>query len=246
MADLKKMAIKGTTQQHLPIEDIINNLVVLKDGSACYVLETPSVNFDLLSGKEQEAMIYAYGALLNSLSFPIQILIRSSLKDVSSYLRLLQSWRAKQKSDLFKKMIASYEKFIGEMVQKNEVLTKSFYVVIPFSVFELGISSAKNSFADLFSLPNRKNNKRLPLPKKVIIERAKANLEPKKEHLIRTFGRLGLRIRLLTTKELINLFYQVYNEESVGINNVSLEDMNSLVTLRAKGSKGRFRRGGKK
>jgi type IV secretory pathway VirB4 component len=234
MADIKKIAIKGTTQQHLPIEDITENIVVLKDGSCCVILETPSVNFDLLSDKEQDAMIYAYGALLNSLNFPIQIYIRSSMKDVSSYLVLLKEWENKQDSDLFKKMVSSYRKFIDELVQKNEVLTKSFYIVIPFSVYEMGLQSAKVGMASIFPfLPSSKKvSESLPLPKNQILKRAKANLEPKKDHIVRAFGRLGLKIRQMETKELINLFYSIYNEESVSIKNTTVENMNSPVTLK--------------
>jgi hypothetical protein len=234
MADIKKIAIKGTTQQHLPIEDITENIVVLKDGSCCLILETPSVNFDLLSDKEQDAMIYAYGALLNSLNFPIQIYIRSSMKDVSSYLILLKEWEERQDSDLFRKMVSSYRKFIDELVQKNEVLTKSFYIVIPFSVYEMGLQSAKVGMASVFPfLPSSKKvNESLSLPINQILKRAKANLEPKKDHIVRAFGRLGLKIRQLETKELINLFYSIYNEESVSIKNTTVENMNSPVTLK--------------
>ena len=234
MADIKKIAIKGTTQQHLPIEDITENIVVLKDGSCCLILETPSVNFDLLSDKEQDAMIYAYGALLNSLNFPIQIYIRSSMKDVSSYLILLKEWEERQDSDLFRKMVSSYRKFIDELVQKNEVLTKSFYIVIPFSVYEMGLQSAKVGMASIFPfLPSSKKvNESLSLPINQILKRAKANLEPKKDHIVRAFGRLGLKIRQLETKELINLFYSIYNEESVSIKNTTVENMNSPVTLK--------------
>lgn len=234
MADIKKIAIKGTTQQHLPIEDITENIVVLKDGSCCLILETPSVNFDLLSDKEQDAMIYAYGALLNSLNFPIQIYIRSSMKDVSSYLILLKEWEERQDSDLFRKMVSSYRKFIDELVQKNEVLTKSFYIVIPFSVYEMGLQSAKVGMASIFPfLPSSKKvNDSLSLPINQILKRAKANLEPKKDHIVRAFGRLGLKIRQLETKELINLFYSIYNEESVSIKNTTVENMNSPVTLK--------------
>ncbi len=234
MADIKKIAIKGTTQQHLPIEDITENIVVLKDGSCCLILETPSVNFDLLSDKEQDAMIYAYGALLNSLNFPIQIYIRSSMKDVSSYLILLKEWEERQDSDLFKKMVSSYRKFIDELVQKNEVLTKSFYIVIPFSVYEMGLQSAKVGMASVlpFLPSSKKVNESLSLPINQILKRAKANLEPKKDHIVRAFGRLGLKIRQLETKELINLFYSIYNEESVSIKNTTVENMNSPVTLK--------------
>src|SRR4030065_2704496 len=87
MATQKKIA---STQEHLDIEDIRDNLVILKNGNAVFVLQTTAVNFDLLSESEQDAMLFAFAALVNSLTFPIQILIRSKRADVTNYLSRLE------------------------------------------------------------------------------------------------------------------------------------------------------------
>lgn len=216
--DLNKIAIKGSTQKHLPIEDIKENLVILRDGSCAMVLETSSVNFDLLSLKEQEAMIYAYAAILNSLTFSIQILIRSTLKDVSDYVNRLKQQEVKTAEPLLKRQIVSYRQFVEEVVKKNNVLAKSFYFIVPFFSVELGIKSAAKATLPIPSMI-KKTNKSLPMSKEKILEKAKAALEPKKEHLIRLFGRLGLSIKQLSTKELIRLFYQIYNQESILVSN---------------------------
>ena len=89
--DPLKIAIKGSTQEHLPIEDVIDGIVIMKDGSCSTVLSVSSVNFDLLSEPEQSALVFAYGGIINSLNFPIQIIIQSHAKDVSSYLKNLQN-----------------------------------------------------------------------------------------------------------------------------------------------------------
>src|SRR5688572_20377840 len=81
--------IATSTQDGIPVADIINDIVILKDGGAALVLESTSLNFGLLSEKEQEAVVYAYAALINSLSFSIQILVRSQRKDISNYLTYL-------------------------------------------------------------------------------------------------------------------------------------------------------------
>lgn len=199
--------IKASTQEHLNIEDVRDDIVILKDGSCCLVLQTTAVNFNLLSEAEQDATIYAYAGLLNSLSFPIQIFIRSQKKDISSYLLLLRKQENKQKSSVLKKWIKQYQKFIEKTVKENEVLDKDFYLIIPFSLLELGISQAlKKGFA--------KGKSQLPLPKEQILERAKTNLYPKRDHLIKQFNRLGLQAAQLTTKELIQLFFNIYNPES--------------------------------
>jgi len=204
--DPAQIPIRASTQEHLPIEDIQDDLVILKDGSCAMVLSVSSLNFDLLSEREQEAIIYAYGALLNSLTFPIQIVLRSERKDISSYLSLLEKQEAKKSgSPLLVGLINSYRKFVAEMVKKNNVLDKKFYVVIPFSSLELGIAPTLTS---LF-----KKTTSLPYAKEYIIPKAKTALIPKKDHLTKLFARLALVAKQLTTQELIKLFYGIYNSE---------------------------------
>jgi len=232
--DVKKNALKGTTQDHLPIEDITDNMVILKDGSCTYIFEVSSVNFDLLSEREQEAMIYAYASLLNSLSFPMQVFIHSALKDVSSYLDHLLSWEQKKTDPLVKKQIAHYRQFVSQMVEKNNVLTKSFYVAIPFSSLELGAAAVKSAIPLVSFLPflkPKQSNQGLPIDKKQLIDRAKANLEPKKEHIIRAFGSLGLRVRHLKTPQLVAFFYSIYNQEKINTGDLPLKEGEVPVVL---------------
>ncbi|MFA5749774.1 MAG: hypothetical protein WC895_00940 [Candidatus Shapirobacteria bacterium] len=222
--DPLKIAIKGSTQEHLPIEDIVDGVVIMKDGSCSIVMQISSVNFDLLSEAEQSALVFAYGGILNSLNFPLQIVIKSSTKDVGVYLKNLIEVENKQTNNLLKERIKSYRKFIEETVKKNDVLSKSFYVIVKFSVLELGIKSAgKQTFKTIFN-PNKNLNTGLPYPKEYILEKAKASLEPKKDHLVRLFSRLGLEIKPLTNKELIELFYKIYNEDVAG--NQKLQNSN--------------------
>lgn len=226
--DPLKIAIKGTTQDHLPIEDIVDNIVVLKDGSCALVMQVSSVNFDLLSEKEQSALVFAYGGILNSLNFPIQIIINSTTKDVTAYLENLKRVEEKQDNQLLKNRIKSYRAFIEEMVKKNDVLSKSFYIVVPFLILELGIKSANKT---LFGGGNKSSG--LPYPKEYILEKAKASLEPKRDHIMRLFARLGLEVKPLNTKELIQFFYKIYNEESAGNQKIqSLDYVSPTVTTK--------------
>ncbi len=226
--DPLKIAIKGSTQDHLPVEDVIDNVVILKDGACAMVLQLSSVNFDLLSEREQTALVYAYGGILNSLNFPVQIIIHSTAKDVTSYLKNLKEAEERQLNPLVKERITSYRKFIEETVKKNDVLSKSFYIAIPFSLLELGIKSAPSQAVSLL-LPNIKKSQGLPFSKEYILEKAKASLMPKRDHLIRLFARLGLDIKPLNTKELINLFYRIYNEEVAANEKVQTLNYNSPV-----------------
>ena len=208
--DPLKIAIKGSTQDHLPIEDIVDGVVIMKDGSCASIMQISSVNFDLLSEKEQSALVAAYGGILNSLNFPIQIVVKSSTKDVGVYLKRLLEAEKKQTNKLLKERIKNYRKFIDETVKKNDVLSKTFYIVIKFSSLELGIKTA--GVQTITNLFNKKVTS-LPYPKAEILEKAKASLEPKRDHLIRLFSRLGLEIIPLTNRQSVELFYKIYNEE---------------------------------
>lgn len=205
--DVVKKAIRASTHDHLNIEDIQDSLVLLKDGSCALILEVGAVNFGLLSEKEQEAMIFAYAALLNSLTFPIQILVKSTKKDISRYMKLLDEEAAKQKKQVYKERIKKYKQFVESIVATNKVLDKKFYIVIPFSALELGAQTAAGA---LFG------KKGLPFSKSYILERARTSLTPKRDHLIRQTARLGLKARQLSTEEIIDLFFKIYNYEVVG------------------------------
>jgi len=198
--------IRATTEEFLDIEDITDDLIILCDGSAALVIETPAVNFGLLAEEEQDALIYAYGALLNSLSFPLQIAIMSKRMDISSYIELITQEENKQPNPIIKDRLRRYREFILSIVKDNRVLEKKFYLIIPFSNLELGVKSA--------FLGKKKKN--LPFPKDYIISRAKTSLLPKRDHILRQLSRIGLKGKQLTTQELIEFFYNIYNPTVTG------------------------------
>lgn len=195
--------LTSTTQDHLPVYEIQDSLIILKNGSAAMVIETTAVNFGLLSEQEQDAIIYAYAALLNSLNFPIEILIRSERKDISAYLTLLSEAAKKQTSPTKRTQITSYRTFIAETVQRKNVLDKKFYIVLPFSSLELG--SVKSLGQAVVSRPH------LPAPISEIIKKATMSLGPKRDHVLRQLERIGLTARQLTNKEILSLIYRTYN-----------------------------------
>ena len=198
--------VKATTQEHLDIEDVRDGLALLKDGSACLILETTAVNFSLLSEGEQDAIIYAYAGLLNSLTFPVQIVIKSQKKDINSYLNLLSAQKQKIQNPLLKNQLEKYYTFVQKTVAENEVLDKKFYLVIPFSALELGVASTLAS--------GIKKAKSLPFDKEYILTKAKAALTPKRDHLVKQLTRLGLKTRQLTTPQIIKLLFAYYNPDS--------------------------------
>jgi len=198
--------VRATTQQHLDIYDISQDLILLKNGGVRLVLGATAVNFNLLSEVEQDAIIAAYSMLLNSLSFPIQVLIRSKKMDISFYLERLKEAEKSQDNNLLKKRIGSYRNYVEQLISKNDVLDKNFYIVIPYQ--EEFLTSPENVLKKLFS-----KQERVILDKDGILQKAKIRLEPKKEHLIKQFNKVGIKAEQLTNKELVELFYDIYNPD---------------------------------
>lgn len=167
-------------------------------------MRTTAVNFDLLSEVEQDAMISAYGELINSLSFPVQIVIRSKRMDISSYLDKLQTLEKEQQNRYLKKQINSYRQYVEQLISKNEVLDKRFYIVIPYQ--EARLTAPERPLRRLF-----RREKKLVLNKNAIIDKAKIQLEPRRGHLIKQLNRVGIKAQQLNTQELVELFYDIYN-----------------------------------
>ena len=200
----KNPPTRAFTQDFIEVEDIVDDLVLGSDGSVAVVIETSAVNFGLLSEEEQDSIIYAYAAFINSLSFPIQIAIISRKMNISSYLNLIAREEEKQQSPKLRAQVRKYYQFILSVVKENQVLEKKFYIVIPFSPLELGVKGA-------FSLTPGRKKKHLPFPKEYIMERAKTALYPKRDHLLRQLSRIGLRGQQLSAEQLVELFYSLYN-----------------------------------
>lgn len=207
----KVLKPKASTQEHLDIDDITDDLVLLKTGWVALVMRTTAVNFDLLSEAEQDATIYAYGAFLNSLSFPVETLIRNKKADITAYFQSLEQAEASQPNPDLKRQIQKYEDFLQSIVQQKTVLDKQFYLIINYSPLEGGMKGAIKG--------TNTNNK----SKVHLVEAARAALAPKRDHVIKQTARLGLVTRQLITQELVELFYDIYNPAPTGTQRVLLD-----------------------
>lgn len=217
MATLKKpkvtSPVKASTQSFTEIEDIREDIVLLKDMSAVCVIEVGAVNFWLLSAEEQSAMIYAYSSLLNSLSFPVQVLILSKRMDISSYLEYLNLKIKNQKNATINKRLVSYSDFIKNIVKKTSVLEKRFFFVVPFNPLEMGVSGASVK----------------SLKKEYVISRAKTSLYPKRDTLLRLLIKIGLKASVMQQQQLVDLFYNLYNVSATGRQLAPVESYTDVV-----------------
>ena len=207
---MKKPAqvIHATTQKFTEIEDISDDVVVLSGGSACLIIEVTATNFSLLSAEEQDARIYAYASLLNSLSFPIQVIIRSQKLDISSYLKLLEAQQKTTPNQLLAEQIGLYRDFVSELIKVNTVLDKKFYLCLSYSYLEKGAQAATQVVSKNVSKDNS------------FVEQARSGLHSKAESLHSQLSRLNLKARTLGKEELTKLFYEIYNDAAVESNQV--------------------------
>jgi len=208
-------AQKGTptTQEHLDIFDIKDNLSILKNGTVCAVVQTTAVNFDLLSEIEQDAIIAAFSMLLNSITFPIQVVIRSRKLDISKYVDKVRKVESRLTDPLLRHQAESYRKFVQEVIKVNEVLDKKFYVVIP-SGNSILVEKGGSAFDWVARLAGAQN-KRVDVNLEKVLQDGKIDLSPKVDHLIREFGRLGVKAKQLTTQELVELYFDIYNPSNM-------------------------------
>lgn len=198
--------LKARTQDHVPVKEIFDDLVITKDGRVAMVIQTSAVNFDLLSEYEQENKINAFSGLLNSLNFPLQIIIRTKKVNVNNYLSYLEDNMKKLKSDGARKQMEIYDKFIRNLIAENEVLDKKFYFVFNYVPASL---QTKDFLAMLQKEEELPFEKRFVLPK--LLEQAKAFLYPKRDQIYKMASRMGLDTKQLENNDLIKLFYEYYN-----------------------------------
>lgn len=196
---MKNAALKlNSTQKFIEITDVYEDIVILTSGNACIIIEVEATNFDLQSPEEQDAKIYAYSALLNSLSFPIQIIARSKLVNIANYLESLDFEAKKTQNPALNKQILLYKNFVSELVKMNTVLDKKFYIVTSYSSLEKGVMGAQQTVSknksDAFSL------------------QAKSALHSKAEAIHAQLRRVGLKAETLQKDKIIKLFYDIFND----------------------------------
>lgn len=208
----KKARARATasTQDHLGIKDVRDDLIITSRGSVAMVIQTSSINFDLLAEYEQDKKIQAFGGLLNSLNFRIQILIRTKRIDITNYIDYLKTTKdRKQMSEGLQKQLDIYTTFVKKLIVQNDVLDKNFFIVIPYSP---GAPMPGSNILD--SKKNKEEEERAKSMKSdQLIEKAKIYLYPKGDHILKQLGRMGLFGHQLSTKELLSEFYTIYNPD---------------------------------
>ena len=195
------------TVSYLDIAEIRDDMVMLKDGTVRAVLLVSSINFALKSEDEQEAIIQAYMSFLNSLEFPIQIVIQSRRMNIDAYMNALKEQEQKSENDLLRAQISDYRTFVGELVELGQIMQKRFYVVLPYDPLS---NKRKNFWTRLSeSLSPAASAK---LNEKQLADRIE-QLMRRVDVVQGELNSMGLASVRLDTQSLIELYYNVYNPD---------------------------------
>lgn len=214
---------KAATQLHLRIAEIRDNSIVLKNGGLRAILRVSSMNFNLKSEAEQNAIIYSYQSFLNTLEFPIQIVVRSRKLDLDNYIDKLKGLAEKQTNALLQRQTYEYVDYIQRLIEYADIMEKEFYVVVPSDPPRAVKPSFIEKFwarmhpADTIASIVRRHRE---------FEQLKKNLMQRVTIVSTGLENCGLKVSQFTTAEIIALFYQIHNPLTA--RNEKVEDMSKF------------------
>jgi len=203
----------SSTQNALLMSEVRENMVIMGDGSFRAVIASKSINFDLMSSREREGVEYAYQSFLNSLNFPVQVLIRSQRVDIAPYLDRLENLRRTQDNMLLGVLMDDYIDFIDSLAEEANIMDKSFFVVVPYypaGDMDSAVNASKNLFSNLFK-PQK------PAALKIsqeVYDKAKEELQNRINTVLSGLFQMGVRSVQLNTKELGELYYNFFNPDT--------------------------------
>ncbi|HEY4527370.1 MAG TPA: hypothetical protein VJK53_06045 [Candidatus Paceibacterota bacterium] len=198
-----------STQDFVPISEVRDGIVVLKDGGLRAILLASSINFALKSEDEQTAFIVQFQNFLNSLDFTVQILIQSRMLDIRPYVATLEAAYKQQLDDLMRVQIREYIEFVKSFTEAANIMTKNFFVVVPYT--PPGIGMGKGPLTFLPFAPKREEGK-----PDTTFEEAVTQLEQRLSIVQQGLVRTGVRTVQLGTEETIELLYKMFNPGEQG------------------------------
>jgi hypothetical protein len=207
----------NSTQNTLMFQEIRDNMLIMGDGTYRSIIAAQSVNFDLMSEREREGIEYSYQQFLNSLTFPIQIYVRSQQVDIGPYLEKLEQMRVNEDNMLLGVLMDDYIQFIDALSQEANIMDKSFFVIIPYALgdehVELGKDSdtSKRLLTGLFMPAKRHQHIKVPADQ---YNHVKEEMTRRIVATIDGLSQVGVHAVQLKTKELGELLYNVYNPDT--------------------------------
>lgn len=205
----------NSTQNSLQIAEIRDGIVIMNDGSFRSVIMVKSINFDLMSPQEQEAVEYSYQGFLNSLYFPVQIFVRSQKVDLQPYIEKLDKIRTEHDNMLLALLMDDYIGYIDQLAQQTNIMDKKFYIVVPyFPVLDVqkALTQSKNFFTGIVQLFSSREDH--VVINEQDLEKAKTELRNRVQAVLGGLMQCGIQGLPLDTQELIELYYDTYNPDT--------------------------------
>ncbi|MBI5729272.1 MAG: hypothetical protein HY983_03490 [Candidatus Magasanikbacteria bacterium] len=203
----KKKSKMVATQQHLTIAEIKQDTVILKDGTLRAVLLVSSINFALKNEDEQNAIISSYVSFLNSLDHPLQVVMQSRKLQIKPYLDRLLKQEREQVNELLRTQIADYRSFVSQLVELGEIMSKQFYVVVPYDPLS---NKNKSFWSRMSEVLNPGATVKL---KGEHFTKRKYDLDQRVRQIESGLGSIGLTVARLDTQSLIELYFSTYNTD---------------------------------
>jgi type IV secretory pathway VirB4 component len=207
----------NSTQNALQISEIRDGIVILNDGSFRAVIMCKSINFDLMSPQEREAVEFSYQGFLNSLYFPVQIFMRSQKVDLKPYLERMDKIRSEHDNMLLSLLMEDYIAFLGDIAQQTNIMDKRFYVVIKYPDIDQDVRKALKQSTSFFSgLAGMFSSGKTAhvVIDETSLEKAKAELRNRVQAVMQGLSEAGIQSLPLDTEELIELYYDAYNPDT--------------------------------
>jgi hypothetical protein len=220
----------NSTQNTLLISEIRDGIAIMSDGTYRAVIMCKSINFDLMSPEEREAVEFGYQGFLNSLYFPIQIFIRSQKVDLKPYLERMDKIRLRQDNMLLGLLMEDYIAFLADIAQQTNIMDKKFYVVIKFpdssEDIRKALKQSTSFFTGLGSLFKPGQPPHLVIDENTL-EKAKTELRNRVQAVMQGLSQVGIQSLPLDTEELIELYYDAYNPDTA--TRQQIKDFNGLT-----------------
>lgn len=207
-----------STQQFVDVQSIKNGVVFLRGGGMRKIILVSGINFALKSEEEQNIILGAYQGFLNSLDFPIQIVVHSRKINIEKYINKLSGLKEEESNDLLKEQIEEYVNFIKSFVEVNDIMNKNFFVSVPYEY----ISTQEGAGKIMSMIPFGKNKSERDMDEKESMDEKIQQLNQRVEHVLNGLGAIGLRVVPLNDEELTELFYNLYNPQLAGAKEIKL------------------------
>ena len=202
------MALKAkATQEFVPIKEVRNGVIILKNEELRAVILANSTNLSLKSEDEQKATIMQFQSFLNTLDFPVQISVQSRRLDIRPYLLLLENRMKIQNEPLLKIQTREYIEFIKNFTESVNIMTKNFFVVVPYTN-TISIQKSSGILKNLFS---KKSSKEEKLSKEVDFEEKRTQLDERVSVIEQGLASCGIKSTQLGSEEIVEVFYTVFN-----------------------------------